>query len=181
MRIAVTGGICSGKSTILQCFQNAGVSISSADEFAREVFAEGETQARLAELLGTEPPVSGDHVRKALAESSHLRRQINQIMHPPIRRRMHEAGCTVHEVPLLIETCTQSRYDFVFLALCHEAERLKRISARYGEGVAAPAILDTQLSDQAKLPFADEIIRTDCGLDNVQQVIDNWVSEFVAF
>ena len=166
MRIAVTGGIGSGKSTILAHFAALGFSTISADDVARDVFATDTVQSELATLLDTTPPVAPSLLRAHIAEDVKVRRAVNAIMHPPIRQIMRASGCTVSEVPLLIESCTHARYDYVILAVCDLEVR--------------KAIFSTQLDDRAKMPFADQIIRTDQPLANVHTMIEIWVKEFVA-
>ena len=176
----MTGGIGSGKSTILAHFAALGFSTISADDVARDVFATDTVQSELATLLDTTPPVAPSLLRAHIAEDVKVRRAVNAIMHPPIRQIMRASGCTVSEVPLLIESCTHARYDYVILAVCDLEVRKARLRERYGENARFEAIFSTQLDDRAKMPFADQIIRTDQPLANVHTMIEIWVKEFVA-
>jgi dephospho-CoA kinase len=158
-RIAITGGIAEGKSTVLGYCKLAGYETLSADEVARDVFEANGVQGALAELLGCEPPVSRQALRTAIQADPEVRRSVNAITHPQILARMTESSARFVEVPLLIETCLHPEFDHIWVVTCGLEEQLTRLSTRIGEA-EAKALIATQLPSSAKTPFADLIIRT---------------------
>ncbi|HEY3780413.1 MAG TPA: dephospho-CoA kinase [Fimbriimonadaceae bacterium] len=169
MRIAITGGIAEGKSTVLGYCKDAGYSTCSADQVAKEVFESSEVQSKVAELFGLSIPTR-DAVRKAIAAQPALRRKLNSITHELIMTRVLERSDMFAEIPLLVETCTQHFFDRVWVVTCGEDEQKKRLAARYSEAEIA-SMLGTQLPTKAKTPFADVIIRTNLDERTVKRYV----------
>lgn len=158
-RVAITGGIAEGKSTVIGYLRSLGRSTASADDVARGLFEQQETQAAIAAMLGAPAPVSRDALRRAIAAKPELRRKLNGIMHPRLLARLLEARAEFSEVPLLIETCTQGLFDEVWVVTCGPEEQFRRLEKRLGK-LEATQLLATQMPTSAKLPFADLIVRT---------------------
>ena len=171
MRIAITGGIAEGKSTVLRYCAAAGYKTASSDEVAREVFDFADVQVLLAELLQSSGPVDRATLRTRLALAPALRREINKIMHPRILQALREKDAQIWEVPLLIETCIHDEFDRIWVATCGPEEQLSRLVARIGNEELAQRLLSTQLPSRAKCAFADRIIRTNERESRVQQYV----------
>lgn len=171
MRIAVTGGIAEGKSTVLGYIRDLGQQVASSDEIAREVFLEPVVQTELAALLGCALPVAPAALRDRLAAEPWLRRRVNYIMHPRVLRGIQSSPAAWIEVPLLLETCLQVAFDRVWVATCGPEVQLERLVLRLGEEGLARQLLATQLPSAVRLAFADEIVRTNAGEDAVRACI----------
>lgn len=172
-KIAVTGGIAEGKSTVLAMFAGAGFSIGSADKVAREVRERPGIQAAIAELTGLDEPISTAELRELLGRSDDIRRSINALMHESILDEILESEICMWEVPLLIETALQNKFSQVIVVTCGERIQRERLVSRLGHEADIEAILATQLPTMAKLPFADFVIRTDCETGHVhKQVVE---------
>lgn len=167
-RLAVTGGIAEGKSTVLAHLREAGYETESADEIAREVFAGPEVQAFLGERLGSAAP---DLVRTAITSTSEFRRSMNAIAHPLILERLESSPAQVFEVPLLIEACLHFRFDRVWVVTCGPEEQATRLAKRFGDAATARAMLATQLPTAAKIPFADRVVRTNADKESVRRYV----------
>jgi dephospho-CoA kinase len=174
LRIGLTGGIASGKSTVAQLFAAHGVPILDADRIAREVVAPGSAlRAQLFERFGEQIRDSkGDLDRTALrrlvfADES-LRRELEALMHPAIQQRTEQLAASthgayqIHVVPLLVENNLSGRYDRILVVDSPEALQLARLRARDGSSAAqARAILAAQASRAARLAIADDVIVND--------------------
>jgi dephospho-CoA kinase len=171
VRIAVTGGIAEGKSTVLGYLRDLGFPTTSADEVARRLFDEPEVNAALAAAAGVEPPIGRDRLRDALHEDAPVRRRVNRIMHPRIAARLVQVENGFIEVPLLVEACLQGAFDHVWVVVAGPEEQLRRLAARLGSAAAAEAALGTQLPTAVKLAFADVEIRTNSPEASVRQVV----------
>lgn len=166
MRLAITGGIAEGKSTVLGYLAAEGVPVVSADEVAREVFDDPETRSAIAGSLGlgSAAPDFRAAVRSRIVADPAARQALNAIMHREVLRRMLDreaADLTAFEVPLLIETCIQRYFDRTWLVTCGEEEQMRRLVARVGAEAEAKAMIAIQLPSRVKVAFADRIIRTD--------------------
>lgn len=171
MRLAVTGGIAEGKSTVLQVIQEAGVEVASADEIAKRVFELDEVQAGLARILGGEPPVEPGRLKSAIFANPPARRAVNRLMHPLVIHGIEASQAPVVEVPLLLESATQGLFDRVWVVTCGPEEQLRRLIERTGDPLQAKQILEAQLPSRARLPFADRIVRTNLEPNTVRQYV----------
>jgi len=160
MRIAITGGIAEGKSTVLRHLRALGETTASSDEIAKEVFQRSEVQLNLARLLGVDAPVATAVVRDRIAADPNIRRKINRITHPQILRCIEEHPAKWIEVPLLFETCLQMAFGRVWVVTCGPDFQLQRLANRLQSEQLARQMLATQLPTEVKLAFADEVIRT---------------------
>jgi dephospho-CoA kinase len=171
MKVAITGGIAEGKSTVLALLAELGYRTDSSDAVAREVFQLPEVQARLAEIAGLPLPVDRPSLRQALADRPHLRRAVNALMHPLIRARLRASDAQFVEVPLLLEACLQTEYAKVWVAACGREEQHRRLLERYGDPAHAEAIVASQLPTRVKIAFSDLTIRTNESLESVRLVV----------
>ena len=172
-KVALTGGIAEGKSTVLAMLGDEGFSIGSADKVAREVRERPGIQAAIAELTGLEEPISTAELREQLGRSDDIRRSINALMHEPILDEIFSSDVAIWEVPLLIETALQNKFSRVIVVTCGQKIQRARLVERLENESEVDRILASQLPTSAKLPFADHVIRTDCEIGHVhKQVVE---------
>jgi dephospho-CoA kinase len=173
-RIALTGGIASGKTTVSQLFGTLGVPVIDADQVARDVVAPG--TALLAQVLDAfgqqlrRPDGSLDRtgLRRLVFADSSKRRQLEALLHPAISVRTERlaAGAggpyQIHVIPLLVETNAAWQFDRVLLVDCPEALQLARLLEREGgDAQLARAMLGAQAGRDARLAAADDVIVND--------------------
>ncbi len=181
MRIAITGGICEGKSTVLEWLREDGWAVCSSDSVAAEIFARAEINREIARLAGLAHPVEPGALRAAILGSAEVRRSVNRFLHPLITPLILSAsgvpGTTFVEVPLLIETCLQPRFDEVWVVTCGLREQRRRLLERYRDKVLVERVLSTQLPSLARLAFADRIVRTNRTLETVRSSLNEVTRE----
>ncbi|MDH4389024.1 MAG: dephospho-CoA kinase [Fimbriimonas sp.] len=177
MRIAVTGGIAEGKSTLLKLLAGMGFQCASADAAARDIFFDPTVQADLAQLLSIQGEVSPALLRSMIAEDHHLRREINLLLHPQIINLLLRQNATFFEVPLLIETCLQSRFDAVWIAKCQPDTKLARLAER---GIKEPSnqMFQVQFESEARLAFADCVFETDASIAETAEQLKKEVKSY---
>ena len=184
MRVGLTGGIASGKTTVAELFAELGIAIVDTDVIAREVVEPG--QPALEEIRG----VFGDAVIDA---SGHLdraamrsivfadpgqRRQLEQILHPKIReeaRRQSMAASSPYHmvaVPLLAESPMKDEMDRILVVDCDEETQLKRLLERDAESESqARKIIAAQASRNERLAIADDVISNDGSLESTREQV----------
>jgi dephospho-CoA kinase len=170
MRVAITGGIGEGKSTVLGWIREAGWPTYSSDEGAREVLADPRVLAKVTEIAGL-VSFSPDGLRRAMLSSAETRRRVNSLLHPLIVERSPRDREGFYEIPLLLETCTQHRYDEVWVVTCGAEEQRRRLLDRYGDPALVDALLSVQLPTKVKVVFADRILRTNLPFENVRSLL----------
>jgi len=181
LRIGLTGGIASGKSTVAQLFAVLGVPILDADRIAREVIAPGSAlRAQLFARFGEQIRDSkGDLDRAALRQlvfaHEPLRRELEALLHPAIHERTEQLAkrapgpYQLHIVPLLVENNLSDRYDRILAVDGPEALQLQRLRARDASSAAqAQAILAAQASRAARLAIADDVIVNDAAAQGLR-------------
>lgn len=160
MKIAVTGGIASGKSTLLQMLRERGVPTLSADAVARDILWNPDVQEQLMREFSVSDEISPVVLRGLISQGDDYRRAVNRIMHPVIAEELANSGALVIEVPLLFETCLHVAFDATWVAYCSRETQAARLVERYG-GSDQFAPFSWQLDSKISYSFADSIIRTD--------------------
>ena len=176
LRVALTGGIATGKSYCLRHFAELGVPVVDADRLAREAVAPGSPGlAAVVQHFGPELLLAdGTLDRAALArivfEDSRARASLEAIVHPEVYRRIREwfvnvpaaPGVAIADIPLLFETGHNHDFDAVIVAACRPDEQLRRVMARDGlSDHDAKARLAAQWPIEEKAKRADHVIWTD--------------------
>jgi len=177
MRVALTGGIASGKSTVAALFGELGVPIIDLDEIAREVVTPG--SALLTQVIERFGPrvrcADGSLDRGALREivfrDAGARASLESLLHPAIRARaaQREAAArgaySITVIPLLAETGRASDYNRVLLVDCDEQLQRERLAQRDGSSAATiEAALGAQAARAARRALANDVIVNDGAL-----------------
>lgn len=189
LRIALTGGIASGKSTAAEELAARGAVLIDADVLAREVVEPGTPGlAAVVERFGAEV-LAGDRLdRPALGRlifgDPAARRDLEQIVHPRVRARAAEIeaaapadAIVVHVIPLLVETGQADDFDLCVVVDLDPATQLRRLQERSGlSAEEAQARLDAQASREQRLAVADRVLDNNGSPDDLRrQVGQLWV------
>jgi dephospho-CoA kinase len=168
LKVALTGGIAEGKTTLLRMLSEQGLKTASADEVARGVLEDPVIQSEIGQRLGIRGPIDREELRRTIEEDPGKRRSLNEVMHAEILARLISQDADVVEVPLLIETCLQSLFQRVWVVTCGRVEQSRRLTERLGDPEQAERLVGTQLPTLVKCAFADRVVRTDVPLSSVQ-------------
>jgi dephospho-CoA kinase len=175
LKVGLTGGIASGKSTVSEIFARLGAKILDADEVAREVLLPGEPAwKRLRQAFGQEffhadGTVKRKQLRKLVFADPEKRKQLNEIVHPEVMREINrrsetlsssmEAGVLLVDVPLLLEVGLANRFDKVVVVYASENHQIERIMQRDGiSEEEAKQALKVQMDLSKKVEQADYVI-----------------------
>jgi dephospho-CoA kinase len=171
LRIGLTGGIGSGKSTVSRLLAEHGAVIVDADAIAREVVEPGtEGLAAVVEAFGSGVlAADGSLDRPALAAlvfaDPEARSRLDAIVHPLVRARATEVAATaapdavvVHDVPLLVETGQAGLYDLVVVVEADPGTRVARLVQRGLTAEDARARMATQATDEQRRAVADVVL-----------------------
>lgn len=194
-RVALTGGIATGKSHVRAEFERLGVPTIDADILAREAAAPGSPglAAIVARFGASIVDVNGALDRRKLGAIAFsdpaARRDLEQIIHPIVRAQTDEwfAGLktsqpfAIADIPLLYETGRERDFDKVIVTVCEEATQLRRVMQRDSVTEAeARQRLAAQLPTSEKARRADHVINTDGSFEEtnrqVRKVYDALVS-----
>jgi dephospho-CoA kinase len=187
LKVALTGGIATGKSHVLDRFRGHGVPCLDADVLAHGVTKAGtEATTAIAARFGPailEPDGSID--RKALGamvfEDETARRALEAIVHPAVYRsiaaglrafELMGSQLAVVDVPLLYETGHERDFDRVMVTACSVDRQLQRLLTRGISELEARRRLSAQLPTEDKAARADYVIRTDGSLEETDRQVE---------
>lgn len=175
-RVALTGGIGTGKTVVLNHLRRLGVPVIDADEVAHAVIAPG-TPGAAAVRTRFGPSVAapdGGVDRTQLGElvfgDQKARRDLEGIVHPAVYQAIQSwlAECAargeplaVAEIPLLFETGHEGDFDRVIVTACEPGEQLRRVIDRGTSETDALRRIASQWPLDEKVRRADLVIRTD--------------------
>ncbi|MFI6102519.1 dephospho-CoA kinase [Lentzea sp. NPDC051213] len=180
LRVGLTGGIGSGKSTVARLLAESGAVVIDADKLAREVLEPGTDGLKEVVKAFGEDVLNADGTlnRAALAAKAfateEARQTLNGITHPRIGaltgKRMAEAAedaIVVHDIPLLVERDMAAAYHLVIVVHADPDTRLRRlVTSRGMDESDAKARIAAQATDEQRRAIAD------VWLDNSGEVPD---------
>jgi dephospho-CoA kinase len=193
IRIGLTGGIGSGKSTVAGFLTEAGAAVIDSDAISRGLTATGGAALPLiaaefgAAMLGSDGALDRAQMRALVFSDASAKRRLEAILHPLIGAAVDRDAAAadreliVFDVPLLVESGRwRARVDRVLVVDCREATQLARVVLRGWTAEAAQAVIDQQATRRARRACADAVIHNDDGLAladlrvHVQALADGW-------
>lgn len=183
MKVALAGGIASGKSAVLATLKDLGAAVIDSDLVAREISDNSDYIRAVGLILGDKYIENGRinrvALREAIARDLDARKKLNSISHPIIRERVNKeaevlekAGKVVFvEIPLLITSGMARDFDAIWFVDCAIDERIARILER--DNVSreqALALIKAQAVEQSALELADFVIDTTGSPDKTNEI-----------
>lgn len=184
--IGLTGGIGSGKSTIARRLADHGAVIIDADVVAREVVEPGTSAlSEIVACFGTHVLNSeGTLNRAALGDlvftDERARQQLNAIVHPAVQERTRQlfteapqGSVVVYDVPLLVETENEYKFDAIIVASAPEHIRAERLMEHRGMLESeALARIQSQAPEEDRLKIASHVIDTSGDITHTYAQVD---------
>lgn len=193
LRIGLTGGIASGKSTVAAMFAELGVPVIDTDVLAREVVAPGQPAlARLVAefgpgILAADGSLDRARMRERVFADDAERARLEAIVHPAVREAMVDRAARaggayqILVVPLLLETGMTGLVDRVLVIDCPREVQLERLRRRDGEDRAgAERLLAAQMDREERLSRADDILQNDGELESLRHAVERLHGFYVA-
>jgi dephospho-CoA kinase len=191
-RVALTGGIASGKSTVADLFAALGVPVIDTDVIAREVVEPGRPAlVQVAEAFGhgvldADGRLDRKRMRERIFSDPGARRRLEAILHPAIRAEMERQSQTaggpyqVLVIPLLAEGGRRDHVDRVLLVDVPEELQIQRVMWR--DGVSheqAQASLNAQATRAQRLEMADYVLRNTGRVDDLREQVAGLHQQFL--
>ncbi|MGI8879024.1 MAG: dephospho-CoA kinase [Jatrophihabitans sp.] len=171
LRVGLTGGIGSGKSSVADVFAGQGAVVIDADQLAREALAPGSDGLGAvvdrfgAGLLRPDRSLDRSALAAVVFADESARVALNAIVHPRVGERSAElmaaAGpgtIVVYDVPLLVETARQDEFDAVVVVTAPIEARIARLADRGVPEADARARIAAQVSDDQRREIAWAVI-----------------------
>ena len=188
LRIALTGGIATGKSYVLEQLRRRGVPCLDSDSLVHGITSAGTEAAAAiaarfgADILARDGSVDRAKLGPVVFADPAARADLERIVHPAVYRaieaglrgfeRMGDVPFAVVDVPLLYETGAADTFDRVVVTACPSELQLARLRERGMGDVEARQRLAAQWPTDEKASRADFVIATDGTFDDTNRQID---------
>jgi len=185
IKVGITGGIGSGKSTACKIFRTLGIPVFEADNVARQIMnSDDEIRIHLNKLFGAAVYLP-DHTlnRKLLASivfnNPSLLAQLNEIVHPVVKNAFdewcetQESPYILHEAAILFESGFYKMMNKTITVVTDEEERIQRVTKR--DGTTPEMVrqrIQNQWTDRQRMNLADFVINNNENELMIPQIID---------
>lgn len=184
IKIAITGTIGSGKSTVSLYLRSIGYKVFDCDKVNGELLLKGHKgYQKLIDVFGNEIASANGINHKKLSgivfNDKHKLETLNSIMHPLIKeemqKEMNEGDVFIAEVPLLFETDFYKLFDYKLLVIADEETVLKRLENRGLSTDEALLRIGNQMSVEEKIRLSDYVINNNGDLHDLEADVDEWM------
>ncbi len=185
IKVALTGGIGSGKSAAGDFFEDLGAVVVDADQLSRDVIERGtDGFDELVATFGDEILTNGILDRSKLGQivfaDPAARKTLEAIIHPRVAEAFDEIiedspedAVIIYQIPILVETKSQDRFDYVITVEATLENRISRLKNRGLKGYEIEARMKAQATDEQRAEIADLIFKNDGDLDSLLRQVEN--------
>lgn len=187
LKVALTGGIASGKSTVLRMFQQLGAKVLDCDKIAKALTRKGNRgYKRIVEefgegILDEEGRIDRRKLAKLVFFDEEKRRRLNALIHPLVYEKLKEKmrkikdEILIVDVPLLVESGGTGLFDKIIVVYAEPSVQFNRLINRGISAEEAKARMNAQASWEERLRVADFVVRGDVDIEETRrQVIKIW-------
>jgi dephospho-CoA kinase len=186
VRVGLTGGVGSGKSTVASLLADHGAVVIDADAIAREVVEPGTpgfaavVDAFGDEVVGADGRLDRPKLAGIVFGDESKRVQLNAIVHPLVGQRTVELAqaasadaVLVYDIPLLVEGNMAAGFDVVLVVEADRDIRLARLAERGMAANDAQERMAAQASDEQRREVADVVIENNDSLAELKAAVDD--------
>jgi dephospho-CoA kinase len=195
LKVAVTGGAGSGKSSVCNRLKELGITIISSDALAREAVAPGSTAHKKIinyfgeKVLLNDGKLNRQMLRRIIVNDGAARRSLEQFIHPEISKLMHRKIAQAEqngdrvvavEVPLLFELGMEKQFDLVVVVSADPNLRVKRLMDR--DKVSredAEELLNVQMPDREKEKRGGVVVSNNGSTEQLINSVDRLYEKFL--
>lgn len=193
LRIGLTGGIGSGKSSVSRIFIELGAPVIDSDQIAHQLVRPGSpaleqlTQIFGKEVLLNDGSLNRQHLRNIVFSDAAKRQALESLLHPLIRQEIDRqveqlsAPYVIIAIPLLLEKGWQHQLDRVLVVDCDERQQFERAHKRDGSSrETIEAIMDSQVGRATRLAAADDTIDNSHSTDYLRPQVEALHQQYLA-
>lgn len=192
MIIGITGSIGTGKSTVSNYLISKGYNVVDADKISKGAYNIGSNGYKAilevfgVEILNSNGEVDRKKIKKIVFDNSNMLQRLNMAIHPIIINEIEKEieillesqNVVFLDAPLLIETELHKNVDKIIVVACDKNEQINRIIKR--DKITADmaiSIINSQMSIDEKLKFADYVVYNNSTIENLYSQVDEIILE----
>ena len=192
MIIGITGSIGTGKSTVSNYLISKGYSVVDADKISKGAYNIGSNGYKAilevfgVEILNSNGEVDRKKIKKIVFDNSNMLQRLNMAIHPIIINEIEKEieillesqNVVFLDAPLLIETELNKKVNKIIVVICDKNEQINRIIKR--DKITADmaiSIINSQMSIDEKLKFADYVVYNNSTIENLYSQVDEIILE----
>jgi dephospho-CoA kinase len=195
LKVGLTGGIGSGKTTVSDRFADLGAPVIDTDVLAREVVEPGEPALEQlvddfgGEILRDDGTLNRDGLRERIFNDPEAKRRVESILHPAIRQRLNglvkelarqDIPYCIIVVPLLVETDFRELVDRILVVEAPRERRIRWVMERNGlSREEVEKIMDTQSSTEERRRVAHDIIENTGSREDLLEKVDRLHAKYL--
>jgi dephospho-CoA kinase len=184
LRVALTGGIGSGKSLVGEILEELGALVIDSDQLAREVIERGspgyeEVITAFGDSILSEGQIDRAKLAAVVFKEKDLRKKLESIIHPLVReaaeklaRNLPSGAILVNQIPLLVESDGAKRFDYVITVSADEEIRRERLRLRGLKDYEITERMAAQVADLDREKIANYILRNDGSIDELTRAVE---------
>ncbi len=194
LKVAVTGGAGSGKTSVCNRLKEFGVKVISSDALAREAVALGSAaHKKIVNYFGDRVLLSDGNVnrqmlRRIIVHDSAARLALERFIHPEIsnlmQRKMNQAAqdgerVVIIEVPLLFELGMEGQFDVIVVVSAGYESRVERLMERDNVSLSeAQDLINVQMQEERKVDRAEFVIKNEGSKEQLANAVDIFYKKF---
>ena len=191
LRIGLTGGIGSGKTTVANHFSSLGIHIIDADEIVHQISTPGHRafdaiiQHFGKDILHTNGTIDRQKLSQRVFRNEAERKVLEGILHPAVRTTMQQqindskSPYVLLVIPLLVETGYTDLVDRVLVVTADREKRVAWVKRRNGlSDTQIESIMAAQASDEERERKADDVIENNGSLDSLFKQVEDLDSKY---
>jgi dephospho-CoA kinase len=183
LRVALTGGIGSGKSLVGEILEELGALVMDSDQLAREVIERGspgyeEVITAFGDSILSEGQIDRAKLAAVVFKEVDLRKKLESIIHPLVReaaeklaKNFPSGAILVNQIPLLVESDGAKRFDYVITVSADEEIRRERLRLRGLKDYEITERMAAQVADSDREKIANYILRNDGSIDELTRAV----------
>jgi dephospho-CoA kinase len=187
LRVGLTGGLASGKSTVASHLKRLGALVFDADAIVADLYRPGGRGARAAQdlfgkdVFDAQGRIDRARIAAIVFASPRRRHELEARIHPIVRREIERrfadasaagAPVAVAEASQILEARTESQYDRLLLVVAPETERLRRWEASGGDSEDARRRIAAQIRPEAAAVRATDVLVNDGTMEDLRKKVE---------
>ena len=184
LKVALTGGIGSGKSAVAEMLEECGAIVLDSDQLARDVIERGTpgfeaVLAAFGDAILTDGEIDRAKLASIVFQDEAKRKELESIIHPLVRdaaesvmRKAPSDSVVINQIPLLVETNGAKRFDYVITVSASEQTRRSRLLERGLKDYEITKRMQAQVDDAAREAISHTVLKNEGSIDELQRTVE---------